>query len=466
LEKNHDNPWASAVIPIGLAMAATLAVQLVYWHRVDPAPHGDFPRYYYQAKAMLDPDIAHASHYHYPPLYPIVLSAFLYFAGSAETAGRAACAFIAMLTVVPVYFLSRRIFNPTVAIIAATIFPFKFFQSALVADAQPLLNLALYSAVLVGLVALDRRKLWLFFMAGAMFGLSALAKAETLAFFALFVGVAAGCLVVKREALKRSAAAVVLACLGYVVAQSPYLIGYYQKSGKATLSPKVAALLFIHNEPDWDRAAYSLREDNGKYYTFYNRAIAGGDRGAPEIEVFPYLAANRGRIASAYIERLGFTIKDIVPFYLWTLLPVSAVLSGLILLAGLARPGWTRDQLWRESYLFGFGIMTVLSVPLFYPWTRFFSPLIPVLVIFLARGVEQIALRIGGVIGKVKSETIAAKSLVPITMTLAVMAVVPDLYLLSRIPVETAYNQAADDRAVPAKWISGNLAPGDKFMST
>jgi len=447
-------------------MAATAVVQLVYWQRTDPPFSTDTFRYLYMAKSFLDGDLRHAIHYHYPPLFPLLAAPFLGLTQTPEMGGRIACLAIAMLTALPVYFLTEKIFNRTVAALATLFLPFIFFHLPLIVDAQPLLGLLLYAAVAVGLISLRSKRPGLSFLTGIMFGLDSLAKMEAQAFFVLYFAILFVHLIVTRPPWRRAAGLVALLGLGYLLVLSPYLGAFYRDTGRFSINPKLAPLFYGHNEPDWGRACYSLRHDEHGEFTLEQRVVAEGDRQPFQFSLASYLFTNLPRLAPIYLDRLGFTIKSIIPAYLWYLSPPSGLLAGLLILIGLVRPGWTRAQFWQESYLISFGLLTIFSVPLFIPQMRFFTPLIPLLVILLGRGVEQLSLRLTALLGKFFSGLKAGGAQTVIVVILAILSLLPNLLLLYRYPREKEYHQFVADRRLPADWVRGHLEPGRKILST
>jgi hypothetical protein len=289
---------------------------------------------------------------------------------------------------------------------------------------------------------------------------------ESQAFFALYFVVVVIHLAVTRHPRRRAAALAALLGLGYFLVLSPYLGAYYRDTGQFTINPKLAPLFYGHNEPDWSQACYSLRHDQHGEFTLEQRVVAEGDRQPFHFSLVSYVRSNLRRLVPIYFDRLGFTLTHIIPAYLWYLLPPSGLAAGLLVLIGLLRPGWTRAQFGQEIYLLGFGLLAIVSVPLFIPQMRFFTPLIPLLVILLARGVEQLSLRLLALLGKFFPGRNAARAKTWLVVILAILSLVPSLLLLYRYPREKEYHQFAADRRLPADWVRGHLTPGRKILST
>lgn len=446
-----------------VSMCATLAVQLIYWHRVDPTMTADVPRYLFIARSLLDLDFKHALHFHYQPLFPAFISMFIPFFQTGESASRAACIAAAMLTVIPVYFIAQKVFNRNVALIILLIWPFKFFRSPLTSDAQTFFNLLLYAGIYTGLLAIMSRRFKHVVITAFIFGLASLAKIEAQAFAFLWFGILILSLVFRGFSGRKSLALFLAGMACYIAIISPYLLAYYRATGRFSLNPKSAPLVFGHNEPDWNHAWYSLREDEQGKYTLFQRVIAEGDRQPLEMSSAGYIYSNRSRLFPIYFDRLLFTFKSIIPAYLWFLMPGSGLLGGLLILAGLIRPGWTRDDMWKELYLACFAFAAILSVPMFLPNMRFFSPLTPVIMLFAARGIEQISLRIQGVTRFFSRKLYVSVPEAVIIVFIAAACIAPDILFLYRLPRETEYTYFREDREIPAEWIRENLSPGRKI---
>ncbi len=447
-------------------MLATLLVQLVYWLRISPELLPDAPRYIHIAQAILDFDYQHALHFHYPPLFPACIALLLPWIDSPQTACRVAELIITMLTVLPIYILARQVFGRSTAEIAALIFPFKFFYLPLGGHAEPLLLLLLFSALGSGLYSIRIKSAKHALLTGLLFGLGSLAKPEAQAYFMLWFAIFMALLVYTRYPL-RSMAKLGLACwAGYLLILSPYLGAYYKESGRFTLNPKTPSLLMLHNEPDWAQVSYGLRRDELGLYTNRQRIVALGDRTGPPINLVEYIADNRKRLALTYIDRLGFTITKVIPTYLEILTPPYALIAGLLILIGLIRPGWTKTQAWSALYLMSFGLVTLLTVPLFRPEMRFFSCWIPLLVILLARGADQVNTYVIKLLRRNSAANTKNGFTAIVQAVLVLLIVTPDLYALSRLPRQIKFHQMVEDRQVVADWLAANLSAGRNFMSS
>lgn len=454
------------LITVSASMAATAAVQLVYWSRVNPVSRADSAHYVFMARSFLALDFPHAIHYHFQPLFPLLIAVFLPWTKSPETAIRIAVLAAFMLTAVPVYILSHRAFNQRVATVSALLMPFLYFRLPVTGSAEALLNLLFYAALAVGIFALGSKRPRLIFLTGIVFGLDGLAKIESQAFFVFWSMILAAHLVAIRYPWRRALLLFFLCWLGYLLALSPYLVSYYRDTGKISVNPKVAPLFFGHNEPDWSQACYSLRHDASGFYTLDQRAMGEGDHNPADISLFSYLASNFTRLVPVYASRLVFTVKSMVPAYLWFLTPGSALLGGLVILLGLLRPGWTRAQFWNELYVMSFLVLIIFIVPLFIPQERFFMPLVPGLTIFFARGLEQLSERSSSLLRRVRGEKAAVRARLPVLAVLMILAVVINMSFLFRLPRETEYYKYEQDRQVAADWIKTHLTPGRKIMSS
>ncbi len=464
-------PGAWTAGALALALVLGTAAHVLSWAMLDPAFHEDFIRYFYMAESFLDLDWDHALQYHYPPLFSIYLAAFALFAENsdqAETAGRLACLVLALLAAFPVYFLSLKVYNRTVAIMAAVMVTIKFsqpFYSPLQCDAEALLILLVYAALIVGLYALERESPLLSAAAGALFGLATLAKMEGQAFSFFWFFLLLVHLVWKKVAWRKSLAMAAVWWVFYVGVQTPYLGAYYRDTGVVSLNPKIGILYFSHNARDWYKDAYGLRKDDKGLYTNFQRVVAEGDHNPARVSAGGYFLDNIGNMIRMYVSRVGETFKDVVPEYLKALMPAGALLGGLVALAGFFRRDWTRDQARREAYLVSFGLMTLFSVPLFNPWSRYFAPMIPIWVMLFARGLERLSLLGGVILDKKLSPTSAGRARLALVAGLLFLSVLPDFILPFKMEPDRRYREIAEDRKVVARWLGRHLTPGKKIMS-
>jgi 4-amino-4-deoxy-L-arabinose transferase-like glycosyltransferase len=454
-----ENRRADAVV-VALSMAACLMVQWIYGHRVNPSLLPDAPRYLFIAESMARGDWRHALHFHYPPLFPAWISLFLPFFRSAETAGRVAEAAIAALTVPAVFFLARLCFNRAAAWCAALLFPFKFFTLYLGVHAEPPLNFLIFSALALGIAGLRERRTGWLFLAGLAFGLGFLAKSEAQAFFLAWWGMGFLFLAISRHPARKTAKMLAVAVAGYLLIVSPYLAAYARQTGRFSLNPKLHSLFILHNEPDW-ADKYRLRRDERGYYTIRQR-VEEGDRLPPAESLSAYFWRNRARIVPVYFDRQRFSLTQIVPAYFASLLPwLGGWLAAALLLAGIGAPGPGRGM--PRLLLLGFAIVPLLTVPWFWPDMRFFSSLIPLLVILLAGGMEAMVRLPFALVKLWRGRIGLAKG---IALALALGLIVPDLTALARYPREQDFWNMVEDRKLIADWLKAHVPAGQSFMSS
>jgi hypothetical protein len=438
---------------------------MLYWKKVNPALIGDAPRYLYMAKCILDHDFRHFLHYHYPPLYPLFLAPFVAVTPDHPTAARAAGLAATMLAIIPLFILARQLFNPATALLVLALWPLAFIRAPLAGDAQAFFNLLLAVAFTSGFSAIQSERLRPAFLSGAAFGLATLTKMEAQAFFLLWLCVLILAAFFNAAPRWNILTKLFLAAIGYLLVMAPYLAAYSRETGRVTLNPKAPVLFYSYNEPDWNQAWYALRRDEHGLFTLHQRVIAEGDRRPLALDPASYLAANAGRLLPVYLNRLGFTFTRIMPHLLRLLWPGSAFLAGLVVLAGIVSGCGTRDRLGRGLYLLAFGCLPLFTVPLFHPLNRFFFPLIPVLVLFFARGLEKIAAGLAAAAGRLTGEERSRCARRGVWGMALLAAWAPGGYFLFRQPAEGAYHAKVQERQAVAKHLRDNLAPGSKIMS-
>jgi hypothetical protein len=162
----------------------------------------------------------------FPPLFPFAIAAVSLVVGDVEVAGRLISVVLGSFIVVPVFLITRRLYFPRAAIVAAALVgchPFLVYISTTVFSEATYLTLIL-SAIFMAMRAVDRPTPVFLLLVGASYGLAYLVRPEALAY--LLVG--AGLFTVRftigatRYQLALLMRLLLVLC-GFLVLASPYI---------------------------------------------------------------------------------------------------------------------------------------------------------------------------------------------------------------------------------------------------
>jgi tetratricopeptide (TPR) repeat protein len=246
-------------IIILIIFLAALSVRLIYLFQISSSPAFTIPTidsstYHKAALGLINEGVMADTFFWQGFFYPFFLSRFYYFTGSSLVAAKIFGAALGSVTCVLVYFLGRELFSRSTSVLAALLVtlygPLVFFDTELLAAGWA----AFWSAALVLLLlrsAKPQAKQPLYALTGLCAGLAVITRA----FFIIFVAAASLwliwkiCLVApnRKEALKR---VVLFVCAAMIV---PIIVGCvsYIERGSFDPLPKAGAInLYVGNNPD------------------------------------------------------------------------------------------------------------------------------------------------------------------------------------------------------------------------
>ena len=351
---------------------------------------------------------------HFPPLYSLLIAGASFFTGDYESAGRLVSLILGALLPLPVFGIALRLFNKTVAIIAAALsllHPLTIYLSFMVLSEGSYATLLL-SAVYLVVRALDEPSNRLWPLIGAAFGVCYLVRAEALGAFAISLLFA---LILKGSYLdkvKRIVGGVVILLLFAL----PVSIFIYRSTGKIMLEAKSTSITYL------DHRVLAAEKKPGVEFV-----SAGGLHDVPsptyvgEGTVFPWelLWASYG--INANLEETGFAMrpwaetvrnekidpKNILPLVLAGVrnaIPqlfrqLSSLWLGAPLLPALALFGafhrpWRGPQALSRAY-FMLVTFAPVAATLFIFWgdnPRYYFIFVPILSIWAANGLLGIRL--------------------------------------------------------------------------
>jgi 4-amino-4-deoxy-L-arabinose transferase-like glycosyltransferase len=470
---------------IALAFAfATLLATLVYTIKAKPAFPGDIERYIHIASSLLAKDISGAINYHYPPGYPAMIAVAGLAVNDFETAARAAGIVFVTLTVFPVYLLAFYLFGRRAAVFAVCLFSLRLFPELAQSRSEQVAIFFVSSAMLLGLVALDRRRSVWFLATGLVFGLGFLVKPEVWAYFLTYFSIvcltAAVSIAGKTPGGSSGPAAesesdagfgrplfvrvrpfifcIAVLVLGYFLAAGPYLLSYYRDTGEASLNPKAKTLFHIHNYLYKESRLHRIQKEDRGYFTQAQRIYMEGDRVPLPGSIPELLWKGRYGFLEVYPDRLIRSLRDnLAGRYFQKIAPW---VWPVILLAGVW-PRRDRKKAGLELYLHAFAIVHLIIVSFYsVKFTRFYFTMAPWMVIVLGRGVDRVIEAVAGRFGSRRE--VAARALsVFLVFCMAAAAVAGTV----RAAPDSEFWADVEIRREVAEYLKAVLPEGCRFMS-
>ncbi|MFA7160269.1 MAG: glycosyltransferase family 39 protein [Kiritimatiellia bacterium] len=385
----------------------------------------------------------------YAPFYPLLTGLCSLLCPDLELCGRLVSAIFGALLVFPLFFIARWAFGQKVALascLLAIAYPnLCQFSTAVLSESTYLFLFMLGSGI--SWAALARKGPAFFLPAGAIWGLAYLTRPEGIGYFLLMAVIVAAKFAMERK--WRWVAALFLLAAGFLAVAAPYLVHLRQDTGRWMIgkqSPLNLALgENVGGSLDWgtafEKCYFGLSDDGTKVGT---EMILEKEQG-----IVAYVLSNPVSIAKRYFINLHLINKYVLPGLAYPLVLV-------LFAAGIFLGDKTKTR--RASVLF-LACLPYLAFPLFIVDPRYFLPLVPIIIIWAARGlVEAAAWFAGPAPGAVPIGT-AAPPLKPALVEAVLVAAL----LLSFVPFTFRAFLKGDTRTSIYKeagaWISSNLPP-------
>jgi len=323
---------------------------------------------------------------HYAPLFPLAVGLLYPLTHNMKLNSDICFVLFGTLTLLPFYWLARRLFGMGIASMATAflcLFPaltaaVLFWGTML----EPLYLFLLYAALCAVWVAWEKQNLLASLAAGALFGLAYLARPEAIVYFGwMFVLLMLANLWRRSLFTRRAAAGIRGGVLAFALVISPYIVFLYQHTGRIMISGKlgvtyVAGQGAVDHDPGlYDRTLSKLDEAGEEIIWF------SADRF--KYSVWDYIKADpRGFVRRTWqnvntLEGVLFA-RQVFPFYF-------LVLVGL----GWFGSAWTRARAVKELFLIASALPVFIFLP-FHIELRYFAPLLPVLLLWLAKGIAAL----------------------------------------------------------------------------
>ena len=381
LDRNREVVFLLALLVVSLVLRVSIV-------RTDRVVRWDEPDYLIAGRNLFTGKgyaVTSRPEIHYAPLFPVVTGSLYALTHDMKMNSDIVYILFGTLALLPCYWLSRQTFGRPAAVMAATFMcVFPSLTSAVLfwgTMLEPLYLFLLYGALCCVWHAWEHQKTTAYLAAGALFGLAYLTKPEAIVYLVVMFGLLALGMI-RRSFLSRRQAAGRLAAglLAFALVVSPYLAFLYRHTGRLLVTGKlgvtyVAGLGAVVHDPGMYDRALSRLDAAGEEIIWFSE-----DRF--QYSIWDEVAADAG----GFLRRIWMNVnalesallaRDVFPVYLLLLLG----------LAWFASP-WNEERAWKEAFLAAAVAPTAVFLP-FHIELRYFAPVFPVLLLWLARGVLE-----------------------------------------------------------------------------
>jgi len=323
---------------------------------------------------------------HYAPLFPVVTGLLYPLTGDMKLNSDIAYVLFGTLTLLPFYGLAKRLFGIRVAVVAtAWLCIYPMLTSAILfwgTMLEPLYLFLVFSALYATWVAWEDQRLVAYLFAGGLLGLAYLTKPEAITYLGLLLLLLVVANLWRRTLFRaRTAFGILGSILVFALVISPYISFLYQQTGSIMITGKlgvtyVAGQGAVENDPGLYDRALSQLDEAGEEIIWFSM-----DRFKYNLwEIIRSDPASFVLRTWRNINRLESTVftRQVFPLYLLILLGV-----------GWFGSTWSKDRTIKELFV----IAAVLPVLIFLPFhieLRYFAPALPILWLWVARGLDAL----------------------------------------------------------------------------
>lgn len=335
----------------------------------------------------------HVLHTYWSPFYPLAVALFSYMVPNFELAGKLTSVLSSSFIIVPLFFFVKELFDKRTAFGASLLIAFFTYAASfsIYALTEPLYGFVAIAGIIVGWYSLQNKNVILAAITGILFGMAYLTRPEGLGFILTFVGVTVVVLLaqlIRRSRLTSYLLILLISAAGFVAVSIPYLLYLKGETGQWTISTKGAANqqgeIYAKNQDQFSEDPHhSLSGDNKRllqddiYHlgTFLNAIQEDSDA---SIEISK----------SAFLEKVFENYYKIITEDLTKVLTVPLL---LLLGIGLFVVPWLKKRTQVNLYLLAFiGFFWFVLIPAFHITLRYFVPLIPISLIWVALGANRV----------------------------------------------------------------------------
>jgi 4-amino-4-deoxy-L-arabinose transferase-like glycosyltransferase len=342
------------------------------------------------------------------------------------------------LLIIPVYLFTKRIFNRKEAYIAAIL---TASYTILIYSSTLTYNDSLYSFLFLfglyfGWLGLNKEKLWMYILAGVLFGISALVRPESGLVVVVFIFYSL--IAFRNFSLKRFFNILSLIIV-FVLVISPWVLFVHENTGKWQMSTR-GAFTYLHREfeiftDDYERNQFSLSIDKTRIRL--NPYNFTGDTSP-----FTYILQEPEKFATRYLNNFGdFLFKFITEIF--------PIIFLFIVIYGL----YGKQNLKADIYLLLFIIYPFFLYPVYGSESRWFIPLIPILLIWVSRGITKL------------EERKKYFNVYIITLLISILMIVAVLFVNPLTPKIYEKNDQPIEQKIAGEWLKNNVGEGKIIMS-
>lgn len=335
----------------------------------------------------------HVLHTYWSPFYPLAVALFSYIVPNFELAGKLLSVLSASLIIVPVFFFVKKEFDKRTAFGASLLIAFFTYSAtfSIYALTEAAYSFVAISGIIAGWYAIQNKNVVLAAITGIFFGMAYLTRPEGLGFILTFAGIIVIVLlwqVFRKTRIISYIVILLISTVGFLAMSVPYLIYLKGETGQWTISTKGAANqqgeIYAKNQDQFSEDPHhSLSIDNKRvlqddiYHlgTFLNAIKEDSDA---EIEI----------AKSAFLEKVFENYYKILTEDLTKVLTVPLL---FLLGIGLFVTPWSKKRTMVNLYLLSFiSFFWFVLIPAFHITLRYFVPLIPISLIWVALGTNKV----------------------------------------------------------------------------
>ena len=393
----------------------------------------------------------------FPPLYPLLIAATSFVSGDTEIAGRAVSLAFGTLLVLPMFFISFRLFGLRTGYLSAifvALHPLLIALSASVYVESTYLTL-LFSGLYFGMRVLDFKQLRYPFLCGLTLGLAYLARPEGLAYgllIGIFILIALALRATSTVTALKYGSTLAATTIILVIPYAAYLSargGSFRLEGKSALNEIINQRM--NRGMSYQEAGYGLGpnlEPEGPYLTADQFALKA-----------PPVSAQLAMVVRSYFRGIAGRTSYIV-IAVGAERAFGSPLICLLVLVGIFRPGWAQRKWLEEGLLLtSAGLTLVILLSLRFVWGRYLFPFLPFLILWAAVAIVFISGHIAGWLPGTSPSKSATATQIAITAALL-------LWPIPAVRKDPDLTEAAKAYVKQAGLWLNQYQPGGKYLMT
>ena len=318
----------------------------------------------------------------FPPMYPAMIGVTWLAIGDGIMAGRILSIVFGSLLVVPIYLITRKLYNRRTGYMAAAFIAFYFslIYGSVTAMPEIVFTMLSVSGIFIGLKAFEEKRPLYYFLAGIVLSIAYLTRLEGFGYIVVLVLVTVLFWLLGKNTLKdtrRVIISLVSLAIGFLIVASPYMTFLYQETGKLQIGSK-DAFFILGTEQN-----YLGRRPSDSNITNGTETVLDIYRGriGRETDVLSFVANNPDRVANAWVSNTWHMVAQRLPhkFPIWLF-----AIAGL----GLFASSWDHKRFRREIYMIMVVLYGIVSYGFFVTSARSAMLTISLLIIWLAKGTD------------------------------------------------------------------------------